>query len=259
MIQIGSIKWLSKNTLTPGVIRLKYVIKFYDEAHYEHSTFFIISVHHNIEDNTLEYNHDIHVTRLYNGSDIAYISPTEIIDLNNVETDKDLLVKLMYSNDEYLEYLVNNKINIDEQVQTVANLVLDMMNQSQNNEKFNCKEYLGINPLKIKLNDELGIRVHSNMYSVPLYINNIRMNLNIIFPEKSIDRTIKYTYKICNIQTNEKVDYCKCKEIKLSELELMYTRKSICMRLVNIYHIVDNIFETELEKEEKWNTENLSN
>jgi hypothetical protein len=253
-VQIKSIKQITKNRRTPGVLKLKYMVVFWDENHYdyEHSAFFTIETHHNTGNNTLEYNYNIHIIRLFNSTDMTYISPTKIIDLSTTETEEDLLKMLVYSSDEYLEHLVNTKLNLDSEVNKVVNLISDILDKSREDKNFSYKKYLGINPLNIQMNSAYDITSHENVYSVPVYVMNgyhpIQMQLTIVFPDNRSE-SIKYKYEIYNTRTRERTKCYKFREIKLSELEMQFNRKTLCMRLINIYHIVDKTFKTEMAKE----------
>jgi ribosomal protein S10 len=211
----------------------------------------------NESQNTIEYSYWYRIEDAENKDngiddciEVATVIPHEI-KLDAIEDEQSAVAKLMYSKTDYFKYLILNKIDLN----YLKAIMLDQIESEIYNTESQIKHDIQ-NPLNLKTERARIIAERAtNSYSLKVDKfykgRHIVMNMEFTYPDDNRLKVI-YTYKIHNQFTenyNEFRDCTKQYEVSFSWFELVrysYERKSV--RLVEVYHIVDDVFREEISK-----------
>jgi hypothetical protein len=213
---------------------------------------FKLIFYYNKEFNRIDYRYSFFVPYSYCVDSLTvFDSIPESIDISTIEDEQSDLVKMMYSSEEYLDYLIKNKINIKELENKVISLLSDIMDRTRGNRDFSISKYLNSNPLNLEYG--LSIEEKHNEYSVSIryrmYGLTASLNLHIIFPANKNSGLIKYYYDIRIPFILDKAEKSDINEIDIGVFELLtQSKETICTKLVYMYHIVDKPFEKVIEQ-----------
>jgi hypothetical protein len=171
----------------------------------------------------------------------TFESLPEIISIDTLEDDDSGLAKMVYSHTEYFKYLVTQKITLEKLVKQAASRIETVLKE--------CDEPMNIrNCLQAGIDSQISV-LTSHMYLVNLvkkYMNT-RIRLNIIFEFPSDgSKVVKYKYELFNYFTAKTKKPDDIFEIEIPKIEFNKSNSQLCGRLLQDYHILDNLIKQEM-------------
>jgi hypothetical protein len=206
-----------------------------------------------VEDkNTVEYSYGFYIDYLKCEEHLEYNSIPQVIRLDKSVKDEKSLVRMMYSQKEYMEYLVKNKINLERIKSNAIDIITETANLMLENKCLTRDEFdkhFGLNPLDLTIdidgfytNNTCKLLIHKE------YKNNaIRVKLEVSFSNNR--ELVEYSYNVYNshIDNNNIYRHFDDKHsIKLSPIECWEDDMDIMFKLIKSYHIVDQVFKEEM-------------
>lgn len=209
----------------------------------------------NLEDNVIEHSYWYSVAEDGDMNDSITVGTAipQTISLSIIEDEQCNVAKLMYTKAEYFKYLVKNKINLNYLKAVALDQVEAEIYHTESQLKCDIQ-----NPLNLSLRKNASkivedLKTNSYLLEVSKYYKGktILMEIKFIFP---VDDRLKvyYTYKIYNKFIDKEFQYRifnEQHEVRFTLFELRrHSYERICNRLVEVYHIVDDVFRQEIAK-----------
>jgi hypothetical protein len=224
--------------------------------------FFIYCMYHK-KTNTIDFMLEANIN--WSWTIWTYCTKPETIRLGNEDSDKELILRTLYSFEEYIKYMIEKKGNLQEKIDKICSIIHQGELKYNREHKFvDMWSIDGTNKLQIEVdynvyrskpNDKHKISTYSKIYKG----HKIKVDFTLkIVKETANYLRIKYDYK----SHISEYDHTESKEnlyININSLEMQrFTKDDLFERIVEVYGIADDAFKSQMEfidslgKEKKW-------
>lgn len=226
----------------------------------------VINYFYNTTNNTIDYTYgftfsqkDIFDDNKYKDKHIESIP--ESISLDTFDSEQDDVAKMVYSHEDYFEYIVTKKINTDEIMDKLGDRLSEALRYQYRNEENDWRNIhiqtgAGIKKSFITANrrySTIDMEIHASIQLIP---DDEKSDDN-----KSSDngngndhsRIVKYRLDSYKIDDTSKVSYIANQpattfEIEIPAMEFGRGKSELCRRLLEDYHILDDIADNEIKE-----------